>query len=76
MDNLTVGKDAVRVFLNPEIYPEDVLKKAAKDFASVADISLGKTIEIIPKDRADQGIIGYEFCNYLLGLMQHENKSL
>ena len=56
--------------LNLEIYGKKIINQAIFDYKSVADIDFCEELVIIPKDNNDLNLIGFEFCNYLVGLKQ------
>jgi len=70
MDNIQINASSVQIMLNPEIYNSLIIKQAIKDFSGVADIKQNGKIIIVPKEKKDIENIGYEFCNYLIGLVQ------
>ncbi|MBT3407596.1 hypothetical protein HN415_02830 [Candidatus Woesearchaeota archaeon] len=73
MNNIKIekGKNEVKIKLNIDIYTKKVINQAILDYKSVADIKFDREMIIIaPKDKKDLDLIGFEFCNYLVGLKQ------
>lgn len=64
--------DKVLVKLNHHFYPDEAINRAISDFGEVADIDV-KNNEIImtPKEKIEPETLGYEFTNYVLGLMKN-----
>lgn len=80
MRNLKVNKKGRRaeLELNPDFYPEHVLRKAAKDFGKVFDADIQEsgekfviTLNIKSKDiEIEKGVL--EFVNYLLAEVKND----
>jgi len=67
-------KNSVVVELNPRIYSQLSINQAIEDFKESCDIKTSEQgIELKPKDKEDLTIVGYEFYNYVLGLMKNGN---
>jgi len=66
----------VEINLSKEIYSVDVIKRAIEDFSGVCkgSINEGNYILVLLELKDEEGldIIGYEFCNYVIGLMKNE----
>lgn len=75
---IEIKEKKIKICLNKQFYDLAAVKESLKDFKEVCTgkITEKKHIEITlnPKDINFNNIIGYEFCNYVLGLMK--NKSL
>lgn len=74
------NKGEVRLAFNSEFYGKGAIEQAGKDFAEVCEAAIGDEkegmIKVLLKqnelsDAPDIEIIGYEFCNYVLGLIQN-----
>jgi len=76
--NITTKKEQIFITLNKKFYDLSAVKESLEDFKEVCTsiIKNNENLEIIlkPKDRELMNILGYEFCNYVLGLMK--NKTL
>ncbi len=74
MKRVTVdkGKNLVILTFNNNFYPRDLIRQAMTDFDEVCDSSFENENFILkPKnDEIEIGKLGYEFYNYLLGLMK------
>ena len=74
MNNVKKEADRLIITLNPLLYPIEKVKKAAIDFRGVGKISikqdLGIKVIIIPKSTININEIGFQFCDYVLSLMQ------
>jgi len=75
---IEIKKDKIRINLNKNFYSLIAVEESLKDFDKVcySKIRNKNQIEVIlePKDKKLIKILGYEFCNYVLGLMK--NKTL
>ncbi|MEM4336454.1 MAG: HxsD-like protein [Candidatus Woesearchaeota archaeon] len=68
----------IAVKLNKELYYENVIKQAIKDYKKICDATIkdeGKYYNILLQNKkkirgVNEEIIKYEFCNYCLGLMK------
>ncbi len=72
-------KNEVCITLNKEFYNNQAIKDSLLDFKEVCDgeVEEDKENQIIilkPKENEMLYVVGYEFCNYILGSMK--NKSL
>jgi adenosine/AMP kinase len=78
MKNIKIDKqkNKIEILLNKEFYSVDVVKQTIKDFSEVCDCNLDtkNNIKIVLslKNNKDIEIMGYEFCNYVIGLMKNE----
>jgi hypothetical protein len=64
--------------LSKGLYAIDAIESAATEFNKVSQIAIESKessyiITISPKNRANARLIGYEFCNYVLGLMKEKS---
>jgi hypothetical protein len=72
-----VGGKEVRITLNKGLYDGIATKTAIKDFSRVCrgKFICGKNVIIVTLNPYNKKIIqklGYEFCNYILGLMKNK----
>ena len=77
MDNVKVENKKAIITLNPLFYPIEKVKKAILDFKKVGEIIIKQDsdikISITPEsDEIDINEIGFQFCDYILSLMQTE----
>ena len=65
-------KKLVILTFNDNFYPEELVNKAIMEFNEVCDSSRqGEKLILKPKDsEIDINTLGYEFYNYLLGLIK------
>lgn len=69
---IKVKKNEVYVSLNDIIYSDDAINQAIIDFKDVCDIKkVDENLILIPKEKIKPEILGYEFSNYVLGLMKN-----
>ncbi|MBU0666568.1 MAG: HxsD-like protein [Nanoarchaeota archaeon] len=76
MPSITIKEDKCIVDLNKEFYPESIIKKGIEQFKGAKKIELstkGKVF-ITTTKKADLEEIGYEFCDFLLTLIQGGNE--
>ncbi|NOQ38035.1 hypothetical protein GQ472_04030 [archaeon] len=81
MDSVQTDQDEniVKVKLNLDFYSVEDVLAATKDFFDLGQINMAVDdknnnviITISPKDKADRlETIGYEFCNYVLGMTKN-----
>ena len=74
MIKINKNKKEVSVVLKERFYPEKNVSEAIKDFQDICSIKKNKE-ELILKPKSDDvelETIGYEFCNYVLGLINNE----
>ena len=73
---IEVEENKIKIKLNKQFYDLNAVKESLKDFNKVCNgtIANKKGIEIVlkPKDKKLTNILGYEFCNYVLGLMKNK----
>jgi hypothetical protein len=70
---VTIRDRDVLVHLNEKIYPSAFINQAITDFQAVSRIEQTEDAIIIsPKDPKDLSRIGFEFCNYVLGLIKNQ----
>ena len=73
---IEIEENKIKIELNKKFYDLDAVKESLKDFNKVCNgtIANKKVIEITlkPKDKSLTNILGYEFCNYVLGLMKNK----
>jgi hypothetical protein len=78
LNNIKINSKLKRVEINlaKEIYSVEMVKCAVEDFKGVCKGSLkeGDNIFVLLELDDKEGLkkIGYEFCNYVLGLMKNE----
>lgn len=74
MEKIKINKENNETLLkfNNEFYDENAVQQAVSDFKEYCNISIeDNEITIKPKETSDLNIIGYEFYNYVLGLMKN-----
>ncbi len=72
------GRGEVRLSFSSAFYGRGAIEQAGKDFSGACEVSIGDEadgqIRVLLKPRAEGEIeletLGYEFCNYVLGLIQ------
>lgn len=82
MEKITVNTEEKQVLVNfdTKLYPSDCVFKAAQDFSDSCWTSVDGTQENLqvmlrPKsDEIDLDTLGYEFYNYVLGIIKNEGK--
>jgi len=66
-------KNLVNISLNNHLYNNSIINTAMKDFESVCEVKRDNGhIIIIPQNQKDIELLGYEFCNYMLGLINNQ----
>jgi len=74
--NINTKSRRVDIRLNKNFYSINAVRKASNDFKNVCDCSILNKKDILIslriKNHNDVNKIGYEFCNYVLGLMKNE----
>jgi len=69
--NVDVKGDKVIINLNKQFYNSGILHMAVNDFKNICDVKINRYIILKPKTKdIDINTIGYEFYNYLLGLIK------
>ena len=73
MQRVKVEKNKVRLSFNDQFYDKKFIELALEDFNEVCT-SKWEDHELIlkPKDKLDINILGYEFYNYVLGLIKNQ----
>ncbi len=74
MEKVRIIKDKNEVILsfNNKFYNKEVIDKAIEDFKQACDVRQeGELIILKPKEKTDLNILGYEFYNYVLGLIKN-----
>ncbi len=81
MDSVQIDQDKniVKIKLNLDFYSVEDLLAATNDFLDLGQINMAVDdrnnniiITISPKEAEDRlDIIGYEFCNYVLGMIKN-----
>ncbi|MBW2979898.1 HxsD-like protein [Candidatus Woesearchaeota archaeon] len=75
---IDIENKGIRIRLNKQFYDINVVRESLKDFKRVCSgkVANKKAIEVMlkPKEQSLKGVLGHEFCNYVLGLMK--NKTL
>jgi hypothetical protein len=65
-------KKEVSLSFNTGLYSQNHIDQAIADYLDVCEIfKVDETLVLKPKDEKDLEIIGYEFYNYVLGLMKN-----
>jgi len=63
-------RNEVKINLNNALYPAEAINMAAEAFKVVGEVKAGGTVTIKPKDnKTNLKELGYEFCDYVLGLI-------
>ncbi|MBL7056012.1 hypothetical protein ISS07_03825 [Candidatus Woesearchaeota archaeon] len=66
-------KNEVLVSFNEKFYKEDAINQAIADFKQACDIKKNENgLLMKPKGNIDIDTLGYEFYNYVLGLMKNK----
>jgi len=74
MERIKVNKEKNEVILsfNEKFYNKKFIDKAIEEFKEVCDAKKEKDlIFLTPKEKVDLDILGYEFYNYVLGLIKN-----
>ena len=67
-------KNEVRVRLNEKFYPKEIVELAIRDYLDVCDVFVEEDFVILkPRKEVNLGLLGYEFFNYVLGLVKNAN---
>lgn len=65
-------KNEVTISFNENFYDEESINKAAEDFKKVCQIKRNKDFIILKqKKKININTLGYEFYNYVLGLIKN-----
>lgn len=63
-------RSEVEIRINKDIYPSEAISSAAEAFKVVGTVKVNDTVTIRPKDsKTNLRELGYEFCDYVLGLI-------
>lgn len=74
MTRVKINREKKEILLsfNDKFYTEEHINQALKDFGEICDFRKeGKTIVLTPKKGTDLDRLGYEFYNYVFGLMKN-----
>lgn len=74
MDKVIIDREKNEVILrfNSKFYTKESINQALNDFYSVCTARKeGDAIILAPKEGIDINMMGYEFYNYVLGLMKN-----
>lgn len=74
MERIKVNKEKNEVVLsfNEKFYNKKFIDKAIEEFKGVCDIKKDSNLIFLkPKEKIDINILGYEFYNYVLGLIKN-----
>lgn len=75
---IEVEENKIKIKLNRQFYDLNAVKESLKAFNKVCDgvVVNKKVMEITlkSKNKSLTSILGYEFCNYVLGLMKNKAK--
>ena len=67
---VNINKDRIEIKLNSFFYPKEIVKQAIADFNNVCNITEENSkLKIMPLSGKLDPNLGYEFMNYLLGLV-------
>ena len=76
MENIRIEKDKCIITINSQIYPPNVVLKAAEEFKAYGDVAVEENntkIVITPKDLNNVNKLGHEFFDCLLSIIQNPN---
>jgi len=70
-------ENEISIFLSSKLYDLQIIKEVLADFKEVCEGHIEESnlrIKIVlkPKEKDILDVIGYEFCNYVLGLMKNK----
>jgi len=74
MNKISINKEKNEVLIkfNTKIYCQECIDDATQDFNEICNIEKNKNWLLLkPKKEIDAEKIGYEFYNYVLGLMKN-----
>jgi hypothetical protein len=67
------AKNEVLLAFNSKFYPLEFVDKTIIDFSEICHAKKTKNgILLKPKEKLDINILGYEFYNYILGLVKNQ----
>jgi len=70
---INLENSEIRVNFNEKIYGKMFIEKAAEDFSLVCEVKKSEDgLLLKTKDKEDLEILGYEFYNYVLGLVRNQ----
>jgi hypothetical protein len=80
MERISVNKDerSVSIKFDTRFYPSAHVFRAIQDFSGICTISIdgsGAELSIVMKPKSDEidiGTLGFEFYNYVLGVIKNE----
>ncbi|MFH0979237.1 MAG: HxsD-like protein [Candidatus Woesearchaeota archaeon] len=73
MKKVTIKDKAAVLQFNKKIYEEKMIKQAAEDYGEICSVEFTDTgIVLKPKEEGQLKLVGYEFYNYVLGLMKNQ----
>lgn len=73
MDKVRLEKDSVILAFNEKFYPRRFIEQAMQDYKEVCSFSESKKgLVLVPREKKHLPIIGYEFYNYVLGLIKNQ----
>jgi len=72
MKRIVIENNAVVMTFNKNFYPKELIEQSALDFKEVCDCNFqDEKLALKPKsNEIDIELLGYEFYNYLLGLIK------
>lgn len=69
---IDLEKNEVAISFNKKFYNEKFIDMALKDFSKTCGVEKDRDLILLrPKEKTDINIIGYEFYNYVLGLIKN-----
>ena len=72
MEKIKIKNNEVVLNFNKDFYDAGFIEQAVEDFKGACEIrKIKENIVLKPKNPGDLKIIGYEFYNYVLGLMKN-----
>lgn len=75
MERVKINKEKkeVLVSFNEKFYTKEAIEQAILDFQEVCDVKREeKGLLLVPKKKEDLELLGYEFYNYVLGVMRNQ----
>ncbi len=69
-------KGVVDINLNALFYNQEAIKESLREFRGLCNGKISSkagviSVRLMPKEKATLNVLGYEFCNYVLGLMKN-----
>lgn len=72
MERIKVEEDRVKLSFNNDFYPQEFIDQATEDFSEECKVEHeGEWLVLIPKTEKPK-TVGYEFYNYVLGLIKNQ----